>query len=91
LPDTKAIGIFDIGLPLIEQMVIITPMDGLRQVAGKAFNEGAGTTIALKSLSIPASNHEAIKNDLMSITNNMEVVMPDGTRKCDQTCVIHVA
>jgi ABC-type antimicrobial peptide transport system permease subunit len=84
----KAIGIYDIGLPLMEQMIIITPMDGLRQVAGKAFNEGAATTIALKSPSIPPSDHEAIKNDLMSITSNIEVVMPDGTRNVVKPVVL---
>lgn len=76
----KAIGIYDIGLPLMEQMIIITPMEGVRQVAGKAFKEGTGTTVAVRSLSIPSSDYEAIKSDLRNITSNIEVVMPDGTR-----------
>jgi ABC-type lipoprotein release transport system permease subunit len=76
----KAIGIYDIGLPLMEQMIIITPIDGLRQVSGKAFNESTATTIAVKSLSIPASDHEAIKNDLKSIVSGIEVELPDGRR-----------
>ncbi len=74
----KAIGVYDIGLPLIEQMVVITPIDGLRQIAGRTLSENAATTIAVRSLSIPPSDHGAIKNDLTGIISNMTVTMPEG-------------
>lgn len=75
----EAIGVYDIGLPLMEQMILITPMEGLRQVSGSSWDEETATTIAVKSLEIPSNDHEAIKKDLQNIVGGSTVVLRDGS------------